>query len=349
MFTRAVITRPPCRRALQPQTRQTRRWSSMSTPRILMTGSCGQIGTELSKILRGRYGPQNVITTDVKVPPAAFRQEGPFHYLDVTSKDALKEMVVEYDVNWLIHLSSVLSALGEKNIKLALELNVRGIENVLEVAKDYGLRVYAPSSIAAFGPSTPQDRTPDSVPMRPTTIYGVSKVYLELLGEYYYHRFGVDFRALRYPGVLSSETLPGGGTTDYAIDIFYVALQKKKYICYLEPDVALPMMYMPDFLQGTVQFILADNSVLTKRSYNVGAITFTPAELAAEIRKHIPEFQISFEPDFRNAIARSWPRSLDDSAARADWGWEPKFSLEAMTKDMLQKIGQKIHEIMKPM
>jgi len=263
------------------------------------------------------------------------------------TSDTLRKMVVEESVTWIVHLSSVLSATGERNLKLAMDLNVRGIENVLEVAKEYNLRVFAPSSIAAFGPSTPQQNTPDNVPMRPTTIYGVSKVYLELLGEYYHNKFGVDFRALRYPGVLSSETLPGGGTTDYAIDIFYSALSKKKYTCFLESDVSLPMMYMPDCLDGTVKFLCADNSSLTKRTYNLTAISFTPAEIAAEIKKHIPQFEINYDPDFRNSIAWSWPRSLDDSAARADWGWRHKYDLNALTKDMLDKISLKVQQLQK--
>jgi len=318
--------------------------SHSSPPRVLITGSCGQIGTELSGLLRNMFGPQNVIASDVKPATPQLRKAGPFQYLDVTDKDAIRKIVVDESITWILHLSSVLSATGEKNLKLAMDLNVRGIENILEVAREQSVRVYAPSSIAAFGPSTPQQNTPDTVPMRPTTIYGVSKVYLELLGEYYNHKFGVDFRALRYPGVLSSETLPGGGTTDYAIDIFYSALTTKKYTCFLEPDVALPMMYMPDCLEGTVKFLCADNSSLTKRTYNLAAISFTPAEIASEIKKHIPGFEIKYEPDFRNSIAWSWPRSLDDSAARADWGWRHKYNLDSLTQDMLDKISSRIKQ-----
>jgi len=246
-------------------------------------------------------------------------------------------------VTWLIHLSSILSASGEKDLSWAIDLNIRGIENILEVAKKFNLRLYAPSSIAAFGPTTPKVLTPDITSMRPTTIYGISKVYLELLGEYYHYKFGVDFRSLRYPGVISSEALPGGGTTDYAIDIFYNALTKKKYTCFLEKGARLPMMYMPDCLKATIDFIEADDDHLKLRTYNVGAVSFTPEEIANEIKLHIPDFVMNYEPDFRNNIAKSWPESLDDSNARNDWKWKHKYGLKEMTKDMLEKIGAKIN------
>jgi len=250
---------------------------------------------------------------------------------------------VEEHVTWLIHLSSVLSAVGERNLKKAMELNIRGIEHALEVAYKNELRIYAPSSIAAFGPSTPQVDTPDEVIMRPTTIYGVSKVYLELLGEYYHKKFGVDFRSIRYPGILSAETMPGGGTTDYAIDIFYKAVKGEKYTCFLAKDVALPMMYMPDCLKGTVQLLEAENEKLKSRTYNLAAISFTPEQIANEIKSQLPKgntFDVTYEPDFRNNIALSWPRSLSDKNARRDWGWKHQFGLKEMTKDMLTKIGK---------
>eukprot|EP01125_Pyxidicula_operculata_P016766 TRINITY_DN5799_c0_g1_i1.p1 TRINITY_DN5799_c0_g1~~TRINITY_DN5799_c0_g1_i1.p1 ORF type:complete len:334 (-),score=84.46 TRINITY_DN5799_c0_g1_i1:58-1059(-) len=314
--------------------------TSNKNPRILMTGSLGQIGTELSALLRKQYGSNNVIVTDVKKAPEHIIEQGPYRYLDVTDKKSISKMVVDERIDWVLHLSSILSATGERNMELAMKINIDGIQNVLEVAKDHQLRVYAPSSIAAFGGGTPLENTPDIVPMRPGTIYGVSKVYLELLGEYYHKKFGVDFRSLRYPGIISSETLPGGGTTDYAVDIYIQALQKKKYTCYIQENCALPMMYMPDCLDATIKFIQADNANLTQRTYNVAAISFNPAQVAAEIKKHIPSFEIDYKIDFRNDIAWSWPRALNDSTARRDWNWNHKYGLEEMTKDMLEKLSK---------
>jgi len=241
-----------------------------------------------------------------------------------------------------VHLSSVLSATGERNVDAAIELNMRGIENVLNVARKYDLRVYAPSSIAAFGPSTPLDNTPDFTIMRPTTIYGVSKVYLELLGEYYFHKFGVDFRSIRYPGIISHASPPGGGTTDYAVDIFYHAIQGKPFKCFLAKDTRLPMMYMPDCLKGTFDFICADRSKLTQSTYNINAVSFTPEEIYNELKKHFPKFEIEYVPDFRNGIALSWPRSLEDSQAKKDWNWSPQYDLALMTKDMIEKLKVKL-------
>ncbi|RLI54832.1 MAG: NAD-dependent epimerase [Candidatus Thorarchaeota archaeon] len=311
--------------------------------RILVTGSYGQIGTELVGALRKRYGGENVIATGRKKPPKVLTQDGPYFHLDILDTNEIHSLLVNYDIDIVIHNASVLSAVGEKNPQLAYKTNVEGAYNVLEAVRALNLdQVMIPSSIAAFGPSTPKDNTPNDVIMRPTTMYGVTKVFIELLGEYYTQRFGTDFRSLRYPGIISSEALPGGGTTDYAVEIFYEALKNKKYTCFLAEDAELPMMYMPDCIKSTIDLIEADASRLVHRSFNVTAMSFTPAEIAEEIKKHIPEFEITYEPDFRQKIAQSWPRSIDDSAAREEWGWKPDYDLSAMVKDMLGLLSKRL-------
>eukprot|EP01129_Flabellula_baltica_P001691 TRINITY_DN11629_c0_g1_i1.p1 TRINITY_DN11629_c0_g1~~TRINITY_DN11629_c0_g1_i1.p1 ORF type:complete len:350 (-),score=98.78 TRINITY_DN11629_c0_g1_i1:41-1090(-) len=325
--------------------RQLRQYQSQSPaqykPRILITGASGQIGTELGAILRQRFGKENVILSDVK-KNLDDKHAGPFRYVDVIDKPSIETVVSEENIDTLIHLSSVLSANGEKNVPFAIDLNIRGIENVLNAAVKFDLKVFAPSSIAAFGPTTPLEMTPDMTVMRPQTIYGVSKVYVELLGEYYHKRFGVDFRSLRYPGVISYKAPPGGGTTDYAIDIFYHAIQGKKYTCFLDKDVKLPMMYMEDCLKASADLLFADSADLKQRTYNVTAVSFTPEEIAAEIKKHYPDFEIEYAPDFRNDIALSWPRALDDSRARNDWNWKHEYGLEEMTSDMIKNLKIKL-------
>ena len=303
---------------------------SEQTRRILVTGSSGQIGQELVPYLREYYGAHNVIASDVRPPTRTkgtnngdYRLAGDFVYCDVVDADNLARVVLEHSIDTIVHNASLLSAVGEQNPQLAIRVNSRGIENVLEVARSQGVSVFAPSTIAVFGPSTQRENTPDDTIMRPTTIYGTTKVYLELLGEYYHSKYGVDFRSMRYPGIISSKTMPGGGTTDYAVEIFYQAVKTKKYTSFLGEDSSLPMMYMPDCLRATRKLIDAPASALKRRVYNITSMSFTPKELAASIQKLVPEFQIEYKPDFRQKIADSWPSSLDDNHAREDWGWAP--------------------------
>ncbi|KAK8807205.1 hypothetical protein WA158_003964 [Blastocystis sp. Blastoise] len=316
--------------------------STKFVPKILITGATGQIGSELSAFFRAKYGKDSVICTDVKVATPEIKAQGPYEYLDVNDVDGLKRIVANNGVTWIIHLAALLSAVGEKNPQLALKVNVHGSENIIEVARQYKLRVYIPSTIGAFGPSTPKIMTPDETIMRPTTMYGVSKIHVELLGSYYNQTQGLDFRSLRYPGIISNKTLPGGGTTDYAIDIFYEAIKHHHYTCFLGPKTALPMMYMPDCLRCTTELIEADRSKLKQCVYNIAAVTFTPEEIAKSIKKFMPDFTIDYKPDSRQAIADSWPASLDDSNARKDWGWKEEYDLDTMTKDMLTEIEKKL-------
>ncbi len=311
--------------------------------RFLVTGSYGQIGTELVGALRKKYGGKNVIATGRKKPPEILTKDGPYLHLDILDPNQIHSMLVDNDIDIIIHNASVLSGVGEKNPQLAYRTNVEGGYNILEAARILKLdQVMIPSSIAAFGPSTPRENTPNDVIMKPTSAYGVTKVFIELWGEYYTKRFGVDFRSLRYPGIISSEALPGGGTTDYAVEIFYEALKNKKYTSFLDKGTYLPMMYMPDCIKCTIDLIEADESKLKHRSFNITAMSFAPEEIAAEIKKHIPEFEMSYEPDFRQAIAETWPASLDDSVATEEWGWTPDYDLAAMTKDMLEKLSKKL-------
>lgn len=313
---------------------------SHNSPRILVTGSCGQVGTELLVQLREKYGAWNVIGTDVIQPS---RKEvfgaGPFAYGNVLEYRAMEKLVVEHDINWVIHNSSILSAKGEQNLELAFQINFMGLKNMLELARHHKLRIFVPSSIAAFGPSTPLDFTPNITIQRPTTIYGISKVFAELMGEYYHTKFGVDFRSLRYPGIISV-TLPGGGTTDYAVQIFFDALKTGKYTCFLKKDTRLPMMYMPDCIKGTMDFIDAPEHLLKSRTYNLSAFSFTPEELATEIRRHIPDLEVDYQPDFRQGIADTWPKVFDDSEARKDWGWDNAYKLSDMVDDLLPKVKE---------
>jgi nucleoside-diphosphate-sugar epimerase len=312
--------------------------------KILIIGSAGQIGSELTMEMRKKYGNDNVIAGGRKTMPSKVVMEsGPFEVCDATDKDALIKAVKKYNIDIIINMAAILSATGEQNPALAWDVNINGLYNVLEVAREYKLKqVLVPSSIAVFGPETPRDNTPQETVLKPRTMYGVTKVAGELLGDYYVRRFGVDVRGLRYPGIISSETLPGGGTTDFAVAIFYEAVKHKKYECFVREDTKLPMMYMPDCLKATIDLMEADFSKLTHHcDFNLGAMSFTAGELAAEIKKHIPEFTITYKPDFRQAIADSWPQSVDDTAARKEWGWKPSYVLNNMTKDMIEKIKAK--------
>ncbi|MHA2252697.1 MAG: NAD-dependent epimerase/dehydratase family protein [Candidatus Kariarchaeaceae archaeon] len=310
--------------------------------RILITGSLGQIGSELVEKLREEYGKDNVIGSDLKRVDDLTRQLGPYIYLDVLDKKAFSKTIVDYDIDWIVHNASLLSAAGEKNPHLAMNVNVRGFDNAIDLARIYNLRILSPSSIAAFGPSTPKENTPDLTIMRPNTIYGISKVYIELLGEYYFEKWGVDFRSLRYPGIISSQAPPGGGTTDYAVNIFYEALKNNYYESFLSADTELPMMYMPDCLKGTIDLLKVDSNRLHQRTFNLGAMNFNPQELATSIKIHLPEFQIAYKPDFRQTIADSWPRSIDDSEARNQWGWKHDYDLNTMVYDMLKNLSIKL-------
>ncbi|MBN2359762.1 MAG: NAD-dependent epimerase/dehydratase family protein [Deltaproteobacteria bacterium] len=315
--------------------------------KILVTGSVGQIGSELTMALRERYGNDNVVATGRKTEPSpALRDSGPFYFINVTNRAAVEEVVEKHDIDTIVHMAAILSAVGEKNPELAWDVNMNGMRTVLDIARDRKLtQVIIPSSIAVFGPGCPLENTPNETVLKPTTMYGVTKVCGELLCDYYVRKYGLDVRGLRYPGIISSETLPGGGTTDYAVAIFYDAVKHGKYTCFVREDTRLPMMYMPDCLKATMDLMEAPFERLKHHSdFNVGAMSFSAGELAAEIKKNIPTFTCSYEPDFRQAIADSWPRSLDDSAAREEWGWKPSYDLATMTKDMLKKLGQQHKE-----
>lgn len=311
--------------------------------KILVTGAAGQIGSELTLALRRRYGGENVIASDIKAPDETLRDSGPFERLDVTRREELEEVVGHHKVEVVYHLAAILSAAGEERPQLAWEVNIGGLYNVLEIARKWGLRrIFWPSSIAVFGPATPKEAAPQETVLCPTTIYGVTKVTGELLGDYYFRRFGLDVRGVRYPGIISSETLPGGGTTDYAVEIFHEAVKHKRYTCFVREDTVLPMMYMPDAIRAAIELMEAPLSHLKHHTnFNVAAMSFSAGELAAEIKKHIPEFVCEFAPDFRQEIAASWPRTVDDSAAREEWGWQPRWDLAAMVKDMLERLRER--------
>jgi nucleoside-diphosphate-sugar epimerase len=312
--------------------------------KIMVTGAVGQIGSELTMALRKKYGTDNVLATGHKTQPKPeLRDSGPFEFINVTKRETIEDVIKKYKVDTIYHMSAILSAVGEKNPQLAWDVNMNGTYNILEIAREREMtRVFVPSSIAAFGPETPRDSTPQETILRPKTMYGVTKVAGELLCDYYVMRFGLDVRGCRYPGIISYETLPGGGTTDYAVAIFFEAVKNKKYTCYLREDTRLPMMYMPDCLKATLDLMDADFSKVKHHSdFNVTAMSFSAGELAAEIKKHIPEFTVDYKPDFRQQIADSWPKSLDDSAARKEWGWKPGYDLAAMTKDMLAVLSKR--------
>ncbi len=310
---------------------------------ILVTGASGQIGSELVPTLRRIYGEARVVASDIVQPESSLKDSGPFEKLDVTNRQEITETIQKYQVKIVYHLAAILSATGEKNPQKAWEVNINGLYNILEASRELGVKqVFCPSSIAVFGPVTPRINTPQDTILCPTTIYGVTKVAGEHLGDYYVRKYGLDVRGCRFPGIISHEALPGGGTTDYAVAIFYEAILRKKYTCFLKPETRLPMMYMPDCLKSIIQLMGADFSRLKHHSnFNVTAMSFSAAELAAEIKKHLPEFQVEYQPDFRQAIADSWPESIDDSAAREEWGWQPDYDLARMTEDMLRVLQKK--------
>jgi nucleoside-diphosphate-sugar epimerase len=312
--------------------------------RILVIGAAGQIGSELVPFLRKKYGNENVIATGRKTPlPDIIKNSGPVIYLDVLERNKLSEALSKYEIDTIFHMASILSATGEKIPQTAWDININGLINVLEAGRSYEVdKIVWPSSIAAFGPTTPRENTPNTTILQPTTIYGISKVAGELLAEYYYKKYNLDIRSMRLPGIISSETLPGGGTTDYAVEIFYEAIKKKRYACFLREDTVLPMMYQPDCLKCMVDLLEADNSRLKRRVYNITGMSFSAGELAVEIKKHIPEFEIEYNPDFRQEIADSWPKTIDDSLAREEWDWNPTYDLSSMTKDMIAILGKRL-------
>ncbi len=310
----------------------------MSRPRILIIGANGQIGSELASAVAARYGEDAVVTSDIAARDGAVGLQ--HEKLDVTDAQALGTIVAKHGITWVYQLAAALSATGEKQPLRAWDLNMRGLLNVLELAREKRLeRIFWPSSIAAFGPTTPQADTPQRTVMEPATVYGISKLAGEGWCRWYHRTHGVDVRSVRYHGLISWKTPPGGGTTDYAIDIFHAALRDGQYTCFLEPDQALPMMYMPDALRATIELMEAPAGQIHERgAYNLFSMSFTPAQIAAEIARHVPGFQVRYAPDFRQSIASTWPRSLNDDDARREWGWRPEFDLQAMVVDMLTHL-----------
>ncbi|MBU8771798.1 L-threonine 3-dehydrogenase [Cytobacillus oceanisediminis] len=312
--------------------------------RIMITGALGQIGSELTLKLREIYGTDNVIATDIRKNESEAAQSGPFEMVDVTDAKSMLDTAKKYNVDTVIHMAALLSATAEANPVFAWNLNMGGLMNALETARECSAQFFTPSSIGAFGPSTPKDNTPQDTIHRPTTMYGVNKVAGELLSDYYYYKFGVDTRGLRFPGLISYVTPPGGGTTDYAVEIYYEAIKNGRYTSYIDQGTYMDMMYMPDALNAIVDLMEADADKLSHRnSFNVTAMSFEPEQIAAEIRKHIPGFEISYEVDpVRQAIADSWPNSIDASAAKDEWGFKADFDLAKMTADMLDKLRTKL-------
>lgn len=312
----------------------------MIREKILVIGASGQIGVELTLALRKIYGNTNVIASDLREENELLKGTGPYVSLDVMNKEMLHVQVIRQNVTQIYLLAAILSATGEKNPGLAWNLNMQGLLNVLDIAREETIhKVYWPSSIAVFGPTSPKQNCPQQTIIEPTTVYGISKYAGEFWCNYYHHRFGVDVRSLRYPGLISYKSAPGGGTTDYSVEIFHEALEEKRYTCFLKENTYLPMMYMPDAINATVELMEAPAEKISIRtSYNVSAMSFSPKEIAAEIKNYIPEFNISYQPDYRQAIADSWPQSIDDSVARHDWGWKHQYDLARMTKDMFENL-----------
>jgi nucleoside-diphosphate-sugar epimerase len=309
----------------------------MKKEKILVIGASGQIGVELTLALRKIYGEANVIASDLREQNPLLQGTGPYVSLDVMNKEMLHVQVIRQGITQIYLLAAILSATGEKNPGLAWNLNMTGLLNVLDIAREENLtKVYWPSSIAVFGPTSPKVNCPQHTIIEPTTVYGISKYAGEFWCNYYHHRYGLDVRSIRYPGLISYKSAPGGGTTDYAIEMYHEALSAEKYVCYIKENTALPMMYMPDAIRATLELMESPaDKIKVRTSYNVSAISFTPGQLADEIRKRIPAFKVDYKPDYRQAIADSWPGSIDDSSARNDWAWKEEYDLSRMTDDML--------------
>jgi nucleoside-diphosphate-sugar epimerase len=310
--------------------------------KILVVGACGQIGVELTLQLRKMYGEGRVIASDLREEHPLLKGTGPYVSLDIMNKETFHVLVLRYNITQVYLLAAILSATGEKNPLLAWHINMQSLLNVLDVAKEEKLeKIYWPSSIAVFGPNSPKQDTPQHTVIEPSTIYGISKFSGERWCDYYWNRYRVDVRSLRYPGLISYKSQPGGGTTDYAVEIFHDAINRKHYTSFLKEDTYLPMMYMPDAIRATIELMEANAEKITVRSsYNLSGMSFSPAEIAEEIQKHIPDFNIDYKHDSRQKIADSWPRSIDDNLARNDWGWKPEYDLESMTKDMIDNLQQ---------
>ena len=314
----------------------------MQKEKILVIGASGQIGVELTLALRNLFGNNNVIASDLREENDLLKGTGPYVSLDVMNKEMLHVQVIRQNITQIYLLAAILSATGEKNPNLAWSLNMQSLLNVLDIAKEENLtKVYWPSSIAVFGPTSPKQNCPQQTIIEPATVYGISKYAGEFWCNYYFNRYGVDVRSLRYPGLISYKSAPGGGTTDYAVEIFYEALQHKKYECFLTENTYLPMMYMPDAIKATIELMEAPKeSISIRHSYNIASMSFSPKEIATEIQKIIPDFKISYKKDYRQTIANSWPQSIDDSVARKDWNWKHEYDLKSMTQDMLLNMNK---------
>lgn len=312
----------------------------MIKEKILVIGASGQIGVELTLALRKIYGNANVVASDLREENDLLKGSGPYVSLDVMNKEMLHVQVIRQNITQIYLLAAILSATGEKNPNLAWSLNMQSLLNVLDIAKEEKIhKVYWPSSIAVFGPTSPKQNCPQQTVIEPITVYGISKYAGEFWCNYYHQRWDLDVRSIRYPGLISYKSAPGGGTTDYAVEIFHEALEEKKYECFLKEDTYLPMMYMPDAIKATIELMEAPvEKIKIRTSYNISGMSFSPKEIAAEIKKHIPEFSITYKPDYRQQIANSWPQSIDDSVARNDWGWQEDYDLAGMTKDMLENL-----------
>jgi len=312
----------------------------MAKDKILVIGASGQIGVELTLALRNMYGNANVVASDLREENELLKGTGPYVSLDVMNKEMLHVQVIRQNFTQIYLLAAILSATGEKNPNLAWHLNMQGLLNVLDIAREEKIKkVYWPSSIAVFGPTSPKQNCPQQTIIEPATVYGISKYAGEFWCNYYFQRYGVDVRSIRYPGLISYKSAPGGGTTDYSVEIFHEALGDKHYDCFLQEDTYLPMMYMPDAIRGTIELMEAPaEKISIRHSYNLSGMSFSPKEIAAEVKKHVPDFTIDYKPDYRQAIANGWPQSIDDSVAARDWGWKAEYDLAKMTNDMFENL-----------